>query len=132
MPFAALKDCPGGCGAKVAKGRCQACTRKMDQRRGSASSRGYGAAWERFRRLFVALLVAAGIAPVCGAALPDGPQTQDSQCKAAGLLVGDDLQLDHEPPLTEAERQQPRAVCDPRRVQFLCRACHARKTFDGR
>jgi hypothetical protein len=78
------------------------------------------------------MLVAAGILPVCGAALPDGPCTEDSVCKSLGLLTytsddGSSLHLDHEPQLQPHEREDPRAVCDPRRIQLLCQSCHARK-----
>lgn len=82
------------------------------------------------------MLIEAGVSPVCGATLPGGPQTNDSQCQASGLLTfqsadGSDLQQDHEPRLTEAERRDPHAVCDPLRIQLLCRSCHSAKTARG-
>ncbi|MGE0450855.1 MAG: hypothetical protein AB7Q29_14875 [Vicinamibacterales bacterium] len=75
------------------------------------------------------LLIRAGIAPVCGAALPDGPQTTHSRCRARGALVsknpdGTDLHFNHWPPLQPHERGDRRAVCDPRRIELLCRTCH--------
>lgn len=78
-------------------------------------------------------MIAQGIAPICGATLPGGPVTSDSRCRAQGLRVdasldGSGLHLDHEPPLRLDERSQQRAVCDPRRVQFLCADCHRSKT----
>jgi len=73
-------------------------------------------------------LIALDIPPVCGAVLPTGPQTQDSQCKQAGVWNAESLHLDHEPPLTAAERQRHEAVCDPNRVQWLCASCHDAKT----
>lgn len=101
----------------------------MEQARGSASARGYGAVWERFRLQFMEMLVEQRIEPICGAALPFGPNTTDSLCKAQGLINGMDLHLDHEPPLTAAERRIVSAVCDATRVQLLCgRGCHAAKT----
>ncbi len=75
------------------------------------------------------MLLEAGIPPVCGAALPTGPQTQDSLCKAEGRVQGEDLHFDHEPPLTAEERLDPHAVCDPNRLQLLCGSrCHHAKT----
>jgi len=129
MPSAALRRCSGGCGALVRAGRCPLCARKVEQRRGNSAERGYGSEWRRFRQRFINLLIDAHIVPVCGAALPDGPKTQDSLCKQEGLLNGDRLHLDHEPPLTEAERQDMRAVCDPTRIQLLCGPrCHHDKS----
>lgn len=74
------------------------------------------------------MLAAAGIPSICGAALPGGPTMAASQCRAAGLVNGWDLQLDHDPPLEDHERQSVAAVCNPRRVGWLCRRCHAAKT----
>lgn len=128
MPDAPLRPCLGNCGARVKSGRCPACSRIVEQRRGSASQRGYGTSWEAFRLQFMSLLVQAGIAPVCGAALPDGPRTQDSQCQQQGVVNGDRLHLDHEPPLQEWERRIISRICDPSRVQFLCATCHSAKT----
>lgn len=136
MPAAPARPCAGSCGqVGIWSGpRCPACAQARDRQRGTSTQRGYDSRnWGHFRRQFLAMLVAAGIPPVCGATLPGGPVTQDSACKAAGLQVFDNddgtgLHLDHEPPLTEAERLDPAAVCDPLRIQCLCRADHARKT----
>lgn len=129
MPTAARRvcaqpGCPNLQPCAVHKGQ-------RDRERGTSHQRGYGTAtWGRFRRQFIAQLVELGITPCCGAALPDGPQTQDSLCKAEGLVTMDGLHLDHEPPLTEAERRVPAIVCDATRVQLLCSryGCHSRKT----
>lgn len=125
MPSALLRIC--SCGAFVC-GRCPICAAKVDQYRGSAASRGYDAGWNRFRQVFINKLIALHIVPVCGAALPGGPNGSASRCKAEGLLTGDDLHTDHEPPLTDAERSNPRAVCNSLRVQLLCQSCHSAKT----
>jgi hypothetical protein len=77
----------------------------------------------------VQALVYQGILPVCGAVLPKGPQTKDSQCRETGRLNASDLHLDHEPPLSDHERSDAHAVCDPTRVQLLCFSCHTRKTL---
>lgn len=79
------------------------------------------------------MLVEAGVDPQCGAALPGGPTSEDSQCKAAGLFTynsgnGTSLHFDHEPALRDDERSDPAAVCNPLRIQLLCGECHTRKT----
>jgi len=105
--------------------------------RESASKRGYGSspgsAWQRFRRRFVAQLLERGIPPYCGAHLPDGPSTQDSQCQADGIKNPDANIFDHAPPLTEAERAAAvagdrSAFDDPLRIQLLCARCHNAKS----
>lgn len=131
MPDRPLRIC-GGCGAKVSK-TCPVCSAKREQARGSAHARGYGVTWRAFMGQFVALLIAAGVPPVCGATLPGGPRTQDSQCRAQGLLTGINpdgsaLHGDHEPPLQEWERRHASIVCNPLRIQLLCRVCHSLKT----
>ena len=133
LPSAALRPCAGGCGARVASGRCSTCSRHIEQTRGSAHARGYSAGWGKFRIRFMADLIQAGIPVVCGASLPDGPPTHTfSLCVANGLSNGFDLELDHEPPLTQAEREAAargdrRAFDDPKRVGFLCSTCHKAK-----
>lgn len=133
MPNAALRPCAGGCGALVPRGRCSTCARQTEQRRGTSTDRGYDARWRHFRKRFLAMLVDRGIVPVCGAALPDGPQTSASACRSAGLLTftsadGSSLHLDHEPPLRDDERQDVARVCQATRIVLLCQACHAVKT----
>src|SRR5678816_587194 len=109
MPMAAPRACR--CGALLINGRCSTCARQKEQIRGTAHQRGYTFRyWQPFRKQFIAALVNAGIQPVCGAALPDGPVNRDSQCRDAGLLTfasadGSSLHLDHEPPLEEWERR---------------------------
>ncbi len=138
MPTAALYPCSmPGCQELVPAGRCAKHRAAREYQRGNAYQRGYGSsrgsAWQRFRRQFITLLFDANIAPICGASLPDGPQTQDSHCQQAGLLIGanldgSSLHFDHEPPLQDHERKNQRAVCDPRRIQLLCNQCHNAKT----
>lgn len=132
MPSAAMRPCLGsGCTVvgNWPRGRCPACAKTTNQRAGTAASRGYGSHWQAFRLVFIGQLVNAGISPVCGATLPGGPRTADSECKAQGVLNGLNLHLDHEPPLTDEERRDVKQVCNPLRIQLLCgAACHARKT----
>lgn len=130
MRICAHPQCP----VPVDKGYCPTHARELEQRRGSARQRGYTDAWERFRRGFFNKLIELGILPVCGASLPTGPNTQAySQCAQEGRLTAENLELDHDPPLTHEERLRAtqgdrRAFDNPNRVGFLCRACHARKT----
>jgi hypothetical protein len=109
-------------------GHCAAHQAHREQARGSRHQRGYTSRWVRFRAQFTTLLLAQGIPPVCGAALPTGPSTTDSQCRAAGVWTTEDLQLHHDPPLTVAERAHHHLVCDPNRVRFLCASCHSAVT----
>lgn len=129
MPTAALRPCVAGCGTLVTTGACPSCARKTEQARGSAHQRGYTVTWNRFRAYVVQRMVHLNISPVCGATLPGGPDTQAySRCQAEGLRTLQDLHLDHDPPLQDWERTDPRKVCDEARVGLLCRSCHAAKT----
>ena len=132
MPSALLKPCGvkgGGCPELVIEGLCPEHSRQNESYRGSAASRGYDSHWSKvFRPAFFAALIAAGVTPVCGAALPDGPSMADSECAAAGLLNAEKLHVDHSPPLATWERQHRKRVEDMSRVGLLCRSCHARKT----
>lgn len=134
MPAAPERLCSGTCGRTLkATGRrtkCEACARTVEQTRGTRTARGYGSTWTRWRLHYLAALVAQGIPPICGATLPEGPQTTHSQCKAAGLWTGsssqrEGLHLNHEPPLRDDERAFPHLVCDARRIELLCATCHA-------
>lgn len=100
-----------------------------ETRRGSAASRGYDSYWSKvFRPRYVQMLIAAGITPACGAALPGGPAMEASMCKAEGRLVTAHLHLHHDPPLCDHERAHRHVVCDPLRVGFLCAVDHSRET----
>lgn len=127
MPVAAQRLCPGGCGALVQhRGRCPACTRRALP--GTTTERGYGGMWRRFRTRYVSLLVQHGIMPCCGATLPNGPHCGPTECQQVGVLTVSNLHLDHEPPLTDAERRDPRKVCDEKRVRLLCQREHGIKS----
>jgi hypothetical protein len=131
MPYAALRACR--CGALVGRLGCPRCAQAHEQRRGTAHARGYDRHWLRFRPQFLALLVQAGLNPVCGEALPNGPTIRDSACRDAGLWTftsadGSSLHLDHEPELEDWERSLPERVCDATRIVLKCASCHAMKT----
>lgn len=131
MPSALLRSCPGDggtCPELVEHGLCAKHARARDSRRGSAAKRGYNHRWQAFRERFVAMLVAVGIAPVCGASLPGGPGMAASLCRQQGLINGRRLHLHHDPPLRDDERTDQKAVCDPLRVGFLCEQCHNTET----
>jgi hypothetical protein len=135
MPTAPLRPCAAsGCPTLVHHGRCPIHARQQEQYRGTAHQRGYTSRdWQPFRRRFLAALVEANVVPVCGAALPDGPRSRDSQCRDDGVFTytsrdGSSLHLDHEPPLADWERRNPVIVCDVTRIQLLCAQCHQRKT----
>lgn len=135
MPTAPLRPCPEPqCPILTRGGPCPEHARQREQRRGTASARGYNQSWVRFRPTFIAALVDAGILPVCGAALPTGPKPTASQCHAQGVSTftsadGSSLHLDHEPALDDWERRDPARVCQMDRIVLLCQACHAAKTL---
>lgn len=129
MPTAALRPCAGNCGAKVSHGRCPSCSRKQAATRRAGRTLTYAEPWWRaFRTAFVGLLQRQGIAPLCGAKLPDGPTHNPSLCKQQGLKTyassHGSLHLHHEPALTEAEQADRSIVCDPNRIILLCDTCH--------
>jgi hypothetical protein len=138
MPDLPKQLCSNGCGTLAGKGGCPTCKRAKARRRLSSKARGYGTPWWKAYRLhFIERLVLAGIAPFCGAALPDGPRTSDSACAQDGVYTyrstdGSSLHLDHAPALTLEEQGRQAAMCEDRRVQLLCAACHARKEDPGR
>ena len=135
MPHGTCHPCVPGCPVLLPRGvqRCPIHARQQEQQRGTAHQRGYNRSWLAFRPRFIAALVQAGILPVCGAALPNGPRTRDSHCRDAGLFTytsadGSSLHLDHEPALEDWERQHPAIVCDPTRIVLKCASCHQTKT----
>jgi 5-methylcytosine-specific restriction protein A len=132
MPSAILRPCPGDggrCPELVPAGRCARHARQIEQRRGSAASRGYGSSWVWLRQKFREAIIRVGIAPVCGAKLPGAPVTPDSRCAAEGLVVGDGprrgLHVDHIVP----HRGDPVLFKDLNNLQYLCHGCHSAKTL---
>jgi 5-methylcytosine-specific restriction endonuclease McrA len=127
MPDALLRACTR-CGRPTSSSPCANCRRARNQQRGSSSARGYGQQWRHFVLGVRRRMISLGIVPQCGARLPEARVTADSTCAANGRLVTAYLQLDHIDPLEPYERRDPRIVCDPTRVQFLCESCHKAKT----
>jgi 5-methylcytosine-specific restriction enzyme A len=128
-PAALLKPCAHPlCPELVESGYCPTHARAKERCRGSAASRGYGAAWRAFVARYREMLITQDIAPVCGASLPGGPAMTASRCRAEGRLEAR-TQVHHDPPLRDEERQDERAVCDPLRVGLLCVRCHSGETL---
>jgi hypothetical protein len=109
-------------------------TLAREQTRGSAAARGYDRQWRALARRFRGMLIAAGIAPVCGARLPGAPVTQDSQCQAEGRLVDDaahrrwhgtGLHTDH----IVSHRGNEQLRMDVHNLQLLCKPEHDEKTL---
>jgi 5-methylcytosine-specific restriction endonuclease McrA len=93
-----------------------------DDRRGSASSRGYDRHWRQYTQQFRNTLVLKGVsrAGLCGARLPGTPETADSQCQASGYVTIGTV-VDHIVPISG--RYDPRFY-DPTNHQLLCDRCH--------
>lgn len=120
---------PEGCPVLVESGRCHAHQRERHTTRRQGRLLTYSESWwRRFREYFVRLLIAAGVAPICGSALPGGPTMTASRCNARGEVNGLKLHLHHDPPLEQEEQQDRSAVCNPLRVGFLCETCHRAET----
>lgn len=100
-----------------------------DTRRGSASSRGYGARWRRYVEWYRAELMRLHVprAGLCGARLPGAPVTTHSRCTALGLVMPGHV-VDHIEPVSGPD--DPRFY-DPTNHQLLCdgrgHGCHDAK-----
>jgi 5-methylcytosine-specific restriction endonuclease McrA len=137
MPNALLKSCHGKgglCGELVARGLCPDCRRARSrddvEHRGSSHARGYTRRWYAFKAWWIRKLIGTHLtAPVCGARWPGAPETGDSTCAKAGVLVDRDLHLDHiEPFRGDDGTLDARKQFDPLNMQLLCSSCHSRKT----
>jgi 5-methylcytosine-specific restriction enzyme A len=122
MPNALAHYCgTPGCGERVQTPYCPAHTKTnqqhYDNRRGSASERGYGAKWQAYVRRF------RGHYPLCGMRPPGAPETADSRCALEHRPVPMYV-VDHIVPVTSA--QDPRFY-DETNHQALCEPCHNRK-----
>lgn len=116
MVDAAKRIC-GGCGA-VVRGDCAACSAKrkaamaarmkaVDERRGSASSRGYGRSWQKLRAQFLAEH------PYCAACERDGRSVVASV-------------VDH----IEPHKGDRDKFWREDNLQPLCARCHSVKTLE--
>ena len=112
MPTLPLKACSHpGCGATTAGRFCEnhlkTHRRAMDARRGSAASRGYGGAWRRARRAYLARQENA----LC------------RECEKRGVVEAA-TDVDHVIP----HRGDRALFWDESNWQPLCGTCHKRKT----
>jgi len=112
----ALRTCSTpGCPALVTSGRCSGCTQAAEQRRGSATSRGYG---RRHRTRFRAQVLARD--PLCVCTSPDCGHGE--RCYAPSTVA------DHHP---RDRRELVRLGLDPDDPDHgrgLCASCHGRHT----
>lgn len=120
MPVALQRACQSyGCSQPaetcVEHGR-KAQAQAYDIRRGSSSSRGYGARWRHYVVAYRNELSRHGIAPLCGARLPNAPSTQDSRCQRDGKVTLGYV-VDHIVPVSGPH--DPRFY-DPSNHQLLC------------
>jgi 5-methylcytosine-specific restriction protein A len=106
MPLRPSRPCSTpGCGALVRRGRCPTHSRAANVRRGSASSRGYGVRWRRYRRAFLAAH------PLCADC--------DSNNRTTLAVVVDHI---------IAHRGWDALFWDPENHQALCVPCHNAKS----
>ncbi len=116
MPHAPLTPCAEPrCPTLVTKGRCALHRRQVEQRRGSAYSRGYTKRWQAYRATWLSHY------PLCGDGLTG---TQDSQCKAQGRVAAA-KDVDH---IQRVQGEDDPRFYDPMNHQSLCHACHSAKT----
>jgi 5-methylcytosine-specific restriction protein A len=111
MPTSPPRPCAGGCGRLVSKGRCPDCSRQHDRtRRPEWITRFYGSiAWQKLRALKRSL------DPIC----------QD--CRQAGRITAEGLDVDHAIPLEE----RPDLGLVLENLRTRCRDHHAAKTRGG-
>jgi 5-methylcytosine-specific restriction protein A len=118
MPSALLKSCLSpGCPALTPNARCAAHTREVDQRRGTASARGYGSRWSRYRAWYLRRN------PLCGDRERGARVTDDSLCAREGRTVAATI-VDHIVPVSGPTDP---SFFDPTAHQSLCGHCHAIK-----
>jgi 5-methylcytosine-specific restriction protein A len=106
------------CPTLVERGRCPKHSREKvrtyDRWRGTATARGYGSRWSRFRAHFLAEYC------FCGDRAPGAPQTGDSVCARDGLLVAATV-ADHIVPVLGPNDP---SFFELTALQALCSRCH--------
>ena len=128
MPQSPARPCRHpGCRAITRSGLCpdhaEVANRRMaerwsvaDSRRGTASARGYGARWQRYRVAFLSQY------PWCGNTPTDSRQLAYG-CMSKGIVTAASV-VDHIVPAAE----RPDLFWLPSNHQALCKACHDTKT----
>lgn len=122
MPAALQRKCArSGCNTLTTGHFCPDCQRQKhqqrDDRRGSATSRGYGRRWDAYRKWFLHRF------PRCGDRPKGAPKTSDSRCRAQGLIVAATV-VDHIVPVTGPNDP---TFYKPACHQALCARCHDSK-----
>ena len=99
-------------------GRTQPCPehgpKEQDRRRGTSSSRGYGARWRGYRAWFLKRW------GTCGARPASAPQTTDSVCAREGLVVQATV-VDH---IVPVDGPDDPTFYQTSNHQGLCERCH--------
>lgn len=124
VPSSLLRSCTThGCPNLSAHGPCDVCAaarqQRVDQRRGSAASRGYGSRWAA-----TSTALRRSQLRWCGDRMPGAPVTTDSRCPASGLQRSLSQVVDHIVPV--AGPRDPR-FWDRANWQGLCDTCHNAK-----
>jgi len=118
MPIAPPRMC-AGCGQVVGRGHAcqrQAVQRAVDQRRGTAHSRGYTHHWAAYARRWRAAH------PFCGMRLDGAYSAEHSVCVQQGDLLREAQVVDHIVPIKAGG-----SMWDPDNHQSLCQRCNLRK-----
>ena len=107
MPTSAPTACStAGCAAYSAyRGKCKTCNTSQDAARGTATERGYDAAWRRLRSVVLMQ------EPLC------------RECSKRGTYIPA-TDVDHIVP----NATEPHRRLDSSNLQPLCKRCHSRKT----
>ena len=115
MSLAPMQIC-GSC-HQPKRGPCPSCSKAKvqtyDRQRGTATQRGYGVRWGRYRKWFLEQW------PLCGDR-PNGDPTGDSQCLRQRLPVPATV-VDHIIPVTGPDDP---TFYRPEAHQALCARCH--------
>lgn len=106
------------CTNLVESGRCEqhqkAKVQGYDRWRGTASARGYGSRWGRYRASYLEAY------PFCGDRAPQAPKTTDSRCQAYNRLEPATV-VDHIIPVTGPTDP---SFYEDANHQALCESCH--------
>ena len=117
MPMMPAKQCSTpGCPNLSTRGKCDACQRRYDNRRGTAAERGYDAKWQRFRiGIIEANMMRHGSRryPVC------------ERCEQK-IMGKAEAHVHHK----IEHGGDPALLFDRSNCMVLCRSCHSLVTFE--
>jgi 5-methylcytosine-specific restriction protein A len=114
MSYAPHRTCPS-CRRVVPAGPCRRCSKKKDDDRGTAASRGYDAEWSKYSRAWLDRY------PWCGQRADGQRHAEHSRCVQRGLATKAAV-TDHIVALRAGGSRM-----DPRNHQSLCGPCNRRK-----